>query len=83
MLIRRAEGKVYETMVPEDGFDAWRQRLHIVTHTKTEDGIRLRFVIDSTDTGIVQDLDARPVTPTLEDAYVNLLRGTQIQDMER
>ncbi|MBI4550737.1 MAG: efflux RND transporter permease subunit, partial [Candidatus Latescibacteria bacterium] len=82
-LIRRAEEKVYETVVPEDRLDEWRQRLHIVNHNKVEGGVRLRFVTDSPETGLAPDLDARPVTPTLEDAYVNLLRGTQMQDTER
>jgi ABC-type multidrug transport system ATPase subunit/preprotein translocase subunit SecF len=79
-LIRRAAGRVYEATVPEDRFDAWRQRLHIVTHTKTEEGVRLRFVMDGAEAVVTEDLDARPVPPTLEDAYVNLLRGKQPGD---
>lgn len=82
-LIRRAEGKVYETVVPEDHFDVWRQRLPIVTHSKIDGNIRLRFVADAPDIGGTPDLDARPVTPTLEDAYVNLLREHQKQDTAR
>lgn len=79
-LQRRADGKVFEANIPEDSFDLWRQRLRIVNHSKTGHIIRLRFVSENPEELTAQGHDARTVPPTLEDAYVYLLQGKQIQD---
>lgn len=65
-----AQGKVFEAIVPEAAFDTWRQQLQIVQHSKSEAGVRVRFISEEP----VAGLDARAVEPTLEDAYVLLLR---------
>lgn len=74
-LIRRAEGKVFEALAPEEEFDFWRQRLHVVNHSKVDGAVRFRYVVEEEDTDVTKGLMGRPTLPTLEDAYVNLLRG--------
>jgi ABC-type multidrug transport system ATPase subunit len=79
-LIHRAAGKVYETTVQEEQFEAWRQRLHVVNHIKIEEGIRMRFVAGTPEEGCIQENGAVSAPPNLEDAYVYLLREKQRQD---
>ncbi|MDZ7290692.1 MAG: efflux RND transporter permease subunit [candidate division KSB1 bacterium] len=67
---KQAQGKVFEAVVPEDEFSNWRESLQIVQHNKVDGGIRLRFLSETA----VADLEAEMVEPTLEDAYVYLLR---------
>lgn len=73
-----ARGKVFEAVVAEDAFDEWREKLNtvsvyrqIVQHSKTDEGIRIRFISEAP----VDGLAAQSVPPTLEDAYVLLLGG--------
>jgi ABC-type multidrug transport system ATPase subunit len=66
----RAQGRVFEGVVSEGEFSAWRNRLQVVQHSKAENGIRMRFLSESQ----VPELPAEAVEPTLEDAYVYLLQ---------
>jgi multidrug efflux pump subunit AcrB/ABC-type multidrug transport system ATPase subunit len=74
VLQQRAEGKVFESVVSEEQFELWRRQLHIVQHSRAEQGIRIRFVTDDPDQKWPDGLEAQQADPTLEDAYVSLLR---------
>ncbi len=66
----RARGKVFEATVTEEEFSKWQQTLQIVQHSKSEDGVRIRFLSQNP----VESLTTKTVEPTLEDAYVYLLQ---------
>ncbi|MFQ5772333.1 MAG: ATP-binding cassette domain-containing protein, partial [bacterium] len=69
---QRAKGKVFEAILSdEDEFTKWQQTVQIVQHSKTEAGIRIRFLSQKP----VASLTTKTVEPTLEDAYVYLLQG--------
>ncbi len=70
---RRAQGRVFEAIVPEGEFPAWRESLHLVQHSKVDGGIRLRFLSDAA----VPGLSAEALEPSLEDAYVYLLQESK------
>lgn len=70
---RRAQGRVFEAIVPEEEFPAWRESLHLVQHSKVDGGIRLRFLSDDA----VPGLPAEALEPSLEDAYVHLLQESK------
>ena len=74
ILQKRAEGKVFETVISEEHFELWRRQLKIVQHSKAEDGIRIRFVHDKPEGEWPVGLEAQITAPTLEDAYVSLLQ---------
>ena len=65
-----ASGHVWETVVAEEGFDRVDQQVKVISHLRTPSGIRARFLAAD---GLAE-LDAEPVDPTLEDAYIYLLR---------
>ncbi|MFQ5632610.1 MAG: ATP-binding cassette domain-containing protein, partial [bacterium] len=66
---QRARGKIFEAVVQENTFASWREKLNVVQHSKTDTGVRIRFISEKP----VDDLRAKSVEPTLEDAYVYLL----------
>jgi ABC-type multidrug transport system ATPase subunit len=70
---RKAQGKVFEAVIPEEQFSNWRETLQIVQHSKfpQQRDIRMRFLSETP----VAGLEAATVEPTLEDAYVYLLQG--------
>jgi ABC-type multidrug transport system ATPase subunit/preprotein translocase subunit SecF len=70
---KKAQGKVFEAVIPEDEFSNWRETLQIVQHSKfpQQRDIRMRFLSEAP----VAGLEAATVEPTLEDAYVYLLQG--------
>ncbi len=70
---RRAQGRVFEAIVAEEEFPAWRESLHLVQHSKVDGGIRLRFLSDAA----VPGLSAEALEPSLEDAYVYLLQESK------
>jgi ABC-type multidrug transport system ATPase subunit len=74
ILQKRTEGKVFETVISEEHFELRRRQLKIVQHSKTEDGIRIRFVHDKPEGEWPVGLEAQITAPTLEDAYVSLLQ---------
>jgi ABC-type multidrug transport system ATPase subunit len=69
---QRARGKVFEAVVPETEFANWREKLNVVQHSKTDAGVRMRFISEKP----VDGLAAESAEPTLEDAYVLLLEGS-------
>ena len=66
-----AQGKVWEANVPESTFARVEPDLDLITHLRTPEGVRARFLSENAPIG----LGARPVDPHLEDAYVYLLRA--------
>jgi len=68
---KKAQGKVFEAVIPEEEFSNWRNVLQIVQHSKVDGNIRMRFLRDTP----VAELRADTVEPTLEDAYVYLLQS--------
>lgn len=66
-----ARGKVWEVNLPESTFVRVESDLDLITHMRTPEGVRARFLSEDAPSG----LDARPVDPHLEDAYVYLLRS--------
>jgi len=71
-LLRSVEGKVWEVVVASSELTELK-RTHLAgSTTRTSDGVRVRVVGESAPAA-----SARPVTPTLEDAYLWLLNGHQ------
>ena len=64
-----ASGHVWETVVAEEGFEQIDREVRMISHLRTPEGIRARFLAAEGWRG----LDAAPVDPTLEDAYLYLL----------
>jgi len=64
-----ASGHVWETVVAEEGFEQVDREVRVISHLRTPEGIRARFLAAEGWRG----LDAVPVDPTLEDAYLHLL----------
>jgi ABC-type multidrug transport system ATPase subunit len=66
-LLRQAEGRVWEWIVPSSDIDAIKQRYRISSAMRRADGTHLRVLVDSCPDG------AQPLAPTLEDAYLYCL----------
>lgn len=70
-LIRSAQGKVWSAHVPRQALEAFQQH-YMVTHlTPAEDTFIVRFLSETP-----PDLRAEEAAPTLEDAYLRLIRST-------
>jgi ABC-type multidrug transport system ATPase subunit len=72
---QKAQGKVFEAVMSEDEFTNRRDSLQIVQHSKSDSGIRIRFLSETP----VAGLEVETVEPTLEDAYVFLLQGKKFK----
>jgi ABC-type multidrug transport system ATPase subunit len=70
---KRAQGKVFEALISDGDFVSRREALQIVQHSKSENGIRIRFLSEAP----IHDLNAASVEPSLEDAYVYLLQESK------
>lgn len=66
-LLREAEGKVWEWVVPSAGLSAAKQRYRISSTVRRGDGVHVRLLAESPPDGAV------PVPATLEDAYLHCL----------
>ncbi len=66
-LLREVEGKVRESVVSSEDLNAARQKFLISSTTRRSDGVHIRVL------GENAPIDAVPVTPTLEDAYLYCL----------
>ena len=69
-LLRSAEGRVWEWVVPSAELSAVRERHTISGAVRRSDGVHLRIVADEAPSD-----DARRVSPTLEDAYLRTIAG--------
>ncbi len=67
VLLRGAEGHVWETVVPSREFERLRATLKISTAVRKPDGVHIRFV------GPAGALGANAVEPELEDAFLHLM----------
>jgi ABC-2 type transport system ATP-binding protein len=65
-----AGGHVWETVVEEQAFDRIDRQVKVISHLRTPQGIRARFLAADPLAGLAAEL----VDPTLEDAYLYLLR---------
>jgi len=71
-LLQTVAGRVWEWTVPSAELQEIRQQ-HLVSSTvRTGEGVRLRIVGES-----VPAVDALPVAPTLEDAYLHIIEQRQ------
>jgi ABC-type multidrug transport system ATPase subunit len=67
---KQAAGMVFEVVIPDEQLTFWQTRVQVTQHSKAAGGIRMRFLADKP----IAELQAQAVEPTLEDAYVYLLR---------
>ena len=70
-----ARGHAWEAVVSEEALsriDA--QQVNVISHLRAPDGIRVRFLAADAVPGIA----AAPVEPTLEDAYIYVLRSKEV-----
>ncbi len=65
----QAEGRVWDAMVSEQRFSELEEKLKLVSHQRTSDGVKMRFLSERPPVGF----GAQSVDPTLEDAYLYLL----------
>ncbi|MBT7420504.1 MAG: ATP-binding cassette domain-containing protein [Gemmatimonadetes bacterium] len=65
-----ASGNVWETVVEEAAFEQVDRQVKVISHLRTPRGIRARFLAAAPVPGLAADR----VDPTLEDAYLYLLR---------
>jgi ABC-type multidrug transport system ATPase subunit len=65
-----ASGNVWETVVEEAAFEQVDRQVKVISHLRTPRGIRARFLAADPVPGLAADR----VDPTLEDAYLYLLR---------
>ena len=70
-LLRRVEGKVWEWVLPSADLPAARERWKIGSTVRRADGIHARVVSDVPPPG------AKPLPPSLEDAYLSVLEGNR------
>ncbi|KZN24610.1 ABC transporter ATP-binding protein [Haladaptatus sp. R4] len=63
-LIDRVAGDVYECIVSQSELNALREEYPICSTVQRSDGVKVRLIAETPPT------DAEPVTPTLEDAYL-------------
>ncbi|HEX4951922.1 MAG TPA: ABC transporter ATP-binding protein [Thermoanaerobaculia bacterium] len=69
-LLRSAQGKVFEAVVSSEHLPEVQRRVAVAGLVRRAEGVRVRFVSDQ------PTLDgARPVEPTLEDAYLLVSQG--------
>lgn len=67
-LIKGTEGKVFEYLAPREELDEIRRQYQVSSTVQQSDGVKVRVIADDQPTP-----SAEPVTPTLEDAYLDRL----------
>jgi len=72
LILAEAAGRVWEWTVPSAELAAARQRLLISNTIRRPDGVQLRVIADAP-----PDAAARPVMPTLEDAYLGVIADAE------
>lgn len=71
-LLRAAEGKVWEWMVPGDSWMEVRKQWLISSTIQSSEGVRMKVIAD-----IQPTADSRLVIPTLEDAYLYYISSSK------
>ena len=74
-LLRRAEGRVWEWVIPSADLPAVRERWKISGTVRRADGVHVRVV-----SGVPPGAGATPVPPSLEDAYLAVLEGDRARE---
>jgi ABC-type multidrug transport system ATPase subunit len=69
-MTREAEGHVWQLVIPPASFSAFVESHLVVHHMSDGDNVRIRVISESS-----PGAGAVPATPSLEDAYLWLLRG--------
>jgi ABC-2 type transport system ATP-binding protein len=69
-MMRRADGSVWEVVVPSEQFDELRRRMHVSAAVRKPDGVHARIVANERP---VQDAVA--AEPTLEDAFLFTMKN--------
>jgi ABC-type multidrug transport system ATPase subunit len=72
-----AQGKVWQSLMDEKVFNDISKRFDIVHHTRLKEGIRVRILAKDKPVD-----NATEVNPTLEDAYLWLLKGVAAMGMD-
>ena len=75
-LLRQVEGRVWEWVLPSADLPAARERWKIGSTVRRADGVHARVVSDEPPPG------ARPLPPSLEDAYLHVLEGSRAERRE-
>jgi len=73
-LLQTVSGRVWELVVPSPELDALRQRYLVSSAAHRSDGVHARVVADHT-----PGAAARPLEPSLEDAYLSALAVRRTQ----
>ena len=66
-LLRRATGRVFTAVVPSEGLAEAQHRVHVSNLIRRADGVHVRFVMNGNAATLP---GARPIEPSLEDAYL-------------
>ncbi len=74
-LLRRAEGRVWEWVIPSAELPAVRERWKISGTLRRADGVHVRVV-----SGVPPGSGAVAVPPSLEDAYLAVLQGDRVRE---
>jgi ABC-type multidrug transport system ATPase subunit len=70
VLMRSAEGSVWQVVVPSETFESLRRTMHISSAVRKSDGVHARIVAPACPVA-----DATAAEPTLEDAFLFTMRG--------
>ncbi len=70
-LLRQVEGRVWEWVLPSADLPAAREHWKISSTVRRADGVHARVVSE------VPPLGAKPLPPSLEDAYLHVLEGSR------
>ena len=73
-MLRSVQGKVWEWTIPSAELHEAASKYVVSGTTRTSDGVRIRVVADDSPDG-----GARPLTPTLEDAYLHMLSSRSLE----
>jgi len=69
--VKRVQGRVFELDVPLGVFEDFSQKHHVIAIQESGERVSVRFIVGNGE-GVTQG--ASPVTPNLEDAYVDFIR---------
>lgn len=72
-MVDRAMGKIWQVMLDPEEFESFQAQHQIVHHLRVHDQIRVRCLADHQ-----PHERAEMVRPTLEDAYLSLLRSKEV-----
>jgi ABC-type multidrug transport system ATPase subunit/preprotein translocase subunit SecF len=71
MMRQQASGKVWESLIDDELFKKVSKSLQVVLHIRDDSKVRIRFISAAPP----QELEPKPVEPTLEDAYLVMLNA--------